>query len=365
MESGSGSLRQRSAARIAALRGQLVTGTVPSRNDTQTPSTTATATNQSHNPDKDGYPEKIPLTYYPLETQKAFTYNENRMKSKLYAKYCNKDLYLYADIPQYKSNPPLPGTPLFLAPTKTRKSTTTQCPPPTSFYHNIFNSIEGILPITESRRLLEPGYHAHENGWRSLPDGTAYVTSRTRFPGSTGDMVRWWFWWHSVEPERYALWFPYDHLAARSTYADRLHRTDLSHTQKWLGSTHRVTEFIGATKMTVNIHFVDPAQYGLPWEELKAAGYEAAVCAELRDGLVSNLKIGDFLHLWRKTEDGLELRIMGMKVGIDYLAGALGFKHRMAGDNIAYEHFIHDQTEFTNLASFLPGLYADYMDGKL
>ncbi|KAG7048169.1 Uncharacterized protein JMJ77_0013816 [Colletotrichum scovillei] len=237
--------------------------------------------------------------------------------------------------------------------------------------------VEGILPITESRRLLEPGYHAHENGWRSLPDGTAYVTSRTRFPGSTGDMVRWWFWWHSVEPERYALWFPYDHLAARSTYADRLHRTDLSHTQKWLGSTHRVTEFIGATKMTVNIHFVDPAQYGLPWEELKAAGYEAAVCAELRDGLVSNLKIGDFLHLWRKTEDGLELRsrywlgggihykVMGMKVGIDYLAGALGFKHRMAGDNIAYEHFIHDQTEFTNLASFLPGLYADYMDGKL
>ncbi|KAK7448009.1 PhlG protein [Colletotrichum acutatum] len=342
MESGSGSLRQRSAARIAALRGQLVTGTVPSRSDTQTPN--PTTTNQSQNPDKDGYPAKVPLTYYPLETQKAFTYNENRMKSKLYAKYCNKDLYLYADIPQYIREP-MP--------------------------------VEGILPITESRRLMEPGYHAHENGWRSLPDGTAYVTSRTRFPGSTGDMVRWWFWWHSVEPERYALWFPHDHLAARSTYADRLHRTDLSHTQKWLGSTHRVTEFIGATKMTVNIHFVDPAQYGLPWEELKAAGYEAAVCAELRDGLVSNLKIGDFLHLWRKTEDGLELRsrywlgggihykVMGMKVGIDYLAGALGFKHRMAGDNIAYEHFIHDQTEFTNLASFLPGLYADYMDGKL
>ncbi|GJC78863.1 phloretin hydrolase [Colletotrichum liriopes] len=331
----SNSLRQRSTARLSALRSQLTSPTLTSNTITS---------NQLKNPDKDGYPAKVPITYYPLNTQKAFTYNENRIKDKTYAKYYNRDLYIYADIPQYIREP-MPA--------------------------------EGVLPITESRRLLEPGYHQHENGWCALPDGTAYVTSRTRFPGSTGDMVRWWFWWHSVEPERYALWFPYDHLSLRSSYADRLHRTDLSHTQKWLGSTHRVTEFIGATKMTIHLRFVDPAQYGLPWEDLKAAGYEAAVCAELHDGLVSNLKIGDFLHLWRKTEDGLELRsrywlgggvhykLLGMKVGIDYLAGALGFKHRMAGDNVAYEHFIHDQTEFTNLAAFLPDLYADHLAGVL
>ncbi|KAH9233190.1 hypothetical protein K456DRAFT_37174 [Colletotrichum gloeosporioides 23] len=331
----SGQLRQRTASRLSAISGQLSAPSSP---------TDAQTGNIMQNPDANGYPEKVPITYYPLNTQKAYRHNENRMKDKLYAKYCHRELYLYADIPQYIRE---------------------QMP------------AEGVLPIGDSPRLLEPGYHKHENGWRMLPDGTAYVTSRTRFPGSTGDMVRWWFWWHSVEPERYALWFPYDHLSARSTYADRLHRTDLSHTQKWLGSTHRVTEFIGSQKMTVHIHFVDPAQYDLPWDKLKAAGYEAAVCAELRDGLLPNLKIGDFLHLWRKTEDGLELRsrywlgggihykVMGMKVGIDYLAGALGFKKRMAGENIAYEHFIHDQTEFTNLASFLPDLYGDYMAGRL
>ncbi|KAF6810118.1 PhlG protein [Colletotrichum sojae] len=330
-------LRQRTASRLSAIHGQLSSPASSRENVNNT-------SNEMRNPDANGYPEKVPITYYPLATQKAWRYNENRVKDKLYSKYFHRDLYLYADIPQYIQQE-MPA--------------------------------EGILPISESRRMLEPGYHAHENGWRAMADGTAYVASRTRFPGSTGDMVRWWFWWHSVEPERYALWFPHDHLAARSTYADRLHRSDLSHTQKWLGSTHRVTEFVGSAKMTVHIHFVDPAVYGLPWDELRRAGYEAAVCAELRDGLLPNLKIGDFLHLWRRTEDGLELRsrywlgggvhykVLGMKVGIDYLAGKLGFKHRMAGENIAYEHFIHDQTEFTNLASFLPDLHADHMNGKL
>ncbi|KAK2054637.1 PhlG protein [Colletotrichum caudatum] len=329
------SLRQRSASRLLALHNHIASP----------PLTSNTVTlNHLRNPDQDGYPAKVPITYYPLETQKAFHHNRRRMKNKKYAKYFKQDLYIYADIPQYIREP---------------------MPP------------HGVLPIKDCRRLLEPGYHRHENGWRALPDGSAYVTSRTRFPGSTGDMIRWWFWWHSVEPERYALWFPYDHLSVHSNYADRLHRNDLSHTQKWLGSTHRVTEFVGAAKMTIQIRFVDPAQYGLPWPELKEAGYDAAVCAELWDGLVTNLKIGDFLHLWRKTDDGLELRsrywlgagvhykLFGMKVGIDYLAGALGIKHRMAGEKIAYEHFIHDQTEFTNLASFLPDLYADYLAGKL
>ncbi|OLN87501.1 Phloretin hydrolase [Colletotrichum chlorophyti] len=327
-------LRKRAASRLSAVQGQLSTS----------PSDTAEVSDQLQNPDKDGYPGKVPITYYPLDTQRAYRYNENRLKSKPYAKYYNRDLYLYADIPQYIREP-MPN--------------------------------EGVLPIKLSHRLLEPGYHQYENGWCALPDGTAYVTSRTRFPKATGEMIQWWFWWHSIESERYALWFPYDHLSVRSSYADRLHRTDLSHTEKWLGSTHRVTEFIGSKKMTVNIHFVDPERYGLPWEDLKAAGYVAAACAELRDGLLPNLKIGDFLHLWRKTDDGLELRsrywlgggvhykVFGAKVGIDYLAGALGFKRRMAGESIAYEHFIHDQTEFTNLASFLPELHADYLAGKV
>lgn len=167
--------------------------------------------------DADGYPEKVPITYYPPSTQETFIQNEKQIKDKPYAKYFHRELYLYADVLQH-----------------IREKMPT----------------EAILPREEARRLLEPGYHKYENGWCALADGTAYVTSRPRFPGATGDMVRWWFWWHTVEPERYALWFLYDHVGTQSTYADRLHRTDLTDTQKWVGSTQRVTEFIGAAKIT-------------------------------------------------------------------------------------------------------------------
>ncbi len=115
--------------------------------------------------------------------------------------------------------------------------------------------------------------------------------------------------------------------------------------------------------MTLRITFVDPARYGLPWDKLREAGYEAAVCAELWNGHLP-LKIGDFIHLWRKAPDGesLELRsrywlgnevkleLLGLKIPLDYIGGALGIKRRLAGEGTAYEHFMHDQIEFTNLA---------------
>ncbi|CAK7221298.1 hypothetical protein SBRCBS47491_004480 [Sporothrix bragantina] len=286
----------------------------------------------------------VPITYYPPSTQRTFQVNARAIADKPYAKYFNKDLFIYSDIPQYIRQP-LPA--------------------------------KGVLPLAEARTLLNPGHTEYENGWCELPDGGAYVTSRTRFPGATGDMVRWWFWWHSAENERYALWFPYDHLSVKSSYADRLARKDLSDTQKWVGSQHLVNEFIGAEELGIRICFVDPAVYGLPWEDLKAAGYEAAVCAELRHHTLP-VKLGDMLHLWRRAEGGLELRsrywmASGMKlelpgklnVPLDYVLDAVGLKRKLLGEHIAYEHFIHDQTEFTNLASFLPALYEEYLAGKV
>lgn len=42
------------------------------------------------------------------------------------------------------------------------------------------------------------------------------------------------------------------------------------------------------------------------------------------------------------------------------IGGMLGIKRLGAGDKVAYEQFLHDQTEFTNLASILPGLYREF-----
>ncbi|KAK8069233.1 phloretin hydrolase [Apiospora phragmitis] len=212
---------------------------------------------------------------------------------------------------------------------------------------------EQVLPLEDVSRLLEPGYLEDgeaENGWCALSDGTAYVASKTHFPAATGEMIDWWFWWHSVEPERYALWYPYNHVEARSSFAGngQLHRADLGHREKWLGSTHRVTEFIGPYHKRIRIQFVEPHDprhhfgAGLTPEGLRDAGYVAAVCAVLWDAYIP-LKLGEFVHLWRAVEGGLELRsrywlghqvylqLPGMKMPLDRLGGLLGIKRMLAG----------------------------------
>jgi hypothetical protein len=77
---------------------------------------------------------------------------------------------------------------------------------------------DAIRPA-EVNSLLDPGHHRVENGYCELPGGSAYVASRVHFPRATGAMYAWWFWWHSVEPARYTLWYPYNHTSARPVTA--------------------------------------------------------------------------------------------------------------------------------------------------
>lgn len=313
-------------------------------------------------------PALVPVTYYPVGTQHSHAKMQARVASKPYAHY-------------FRSSP------LYV-----RREALAAIPQP------IRDPARNVLPLAQIRRLLEPGDHAVENGWYTFPDGTGYVTSKTQFPGCTGDMVDWWFWWHSVEGERYGLWYPYNHWEVRSTHARAttsafapaakrdartgrevplLERDDLAHRQRWLGSTHTVGEYIGPHYMELRIEFVEPAYFGLgTWDELRAAGYEAAVCGVLWDKTLP-LKIGDMIHLWRRNEGGLELRsryylghevylkVMGPNIPIlNTLGGMTGIKHLLAGEKVAYEQFLHDQTEFTNLASFLPAIYREFGQKK-
>lgn len=309
-------------------------------------------------------PALVPVTYYPVDTQHSHAKMKQRVARKPYARYFR-------------------GSPLYV-----RREALAAIPEP------IRDPARNVLPLAQIRRLLEPGDQPVENGWYTFPDGTGYVTSKTQFPGCTGDMVDWWFWWHSVEGERYGLWYPYNHWDVRSTYARAttspftkqarkdprtgkevplLERDDIPHRQRWLGSTHTVSEYIGPTHMELRIEFKEPSYFGLgTWEELRDAGYEAAVCGILWDKTLP-LKVGDMIHLWRRNKDGLELRsryylghevyldVLGPRISVlDRLGGSMGIKHLLAGEKVAYEQFLHDQTEFTNLASFLPDIYREY-----
>ncbi|SDJ39441.1 hypothetical protein SAMN05444157_3159 [Frankineae bacterium MT45] len=282
----------------------------------------------------------IPVTYFPVPTQRAYRANRQRIQGKPYAHYFDGDLYLREEV-----------LPALQAPMETSHAITTSA--------------------TDLNSLLEPGYHEVETGYCELPDGGAYVASLTRFPGSTAAMFRWWMWWHSFEPERYSLWYPWNHVSVRRDDPQTEHRAGLSDEERYIGSTHFVTEYIGPDRMDIEIRFIDPADWGFETDRFAAAGVQAHACADVYLQR-PRLRAATMVHLIRETDDGVELRsrywlgdrntisILGREVGVDRPGTALGIKRRMAGARVGYEQLLHDQIEFTHLAGFLPRIYAEF-----
>ena len=80
------------------------------------------------------------------------------------------------------------------------------------------------------------------------------------------------------------------------------------------------------------------------------------------------------VHLVRETEDGIELRsrywighrmrlnLLGpsRSLPLDGLLSSLGLKKRLVGQRVAYDQLLHDQLEWTHLASFLADIYREF-----
>lgn len=279
-----------------------------------------------------------PVTYFPVPTQRQFTQNEARIRGKPYARYFRGDLRLHEEV-----LPALRGA---------------------------MDPADALSP-KDVNALLDPGYHRVENGFCELPDGTAYVASRVPFPGCTGEMYQWWFWWHAVEPARYTLWYPYDHVDVRPRDPGVLTKPGLTHEQRYVGTVHDVVEFIGPELMTIAIRFVDPSEVGLDERRFAAAGIVAHACARVMLK-PAGIEAVTMIHLARKTADGFEqrsrywighdakLRVGGGSLGVDAIGSKLGIKRRMAGERVGYEQLLHDQIEFTHLASFLADLHREF-----
>jgi len=280
----------------------------------------------------------VPVTYFPVPTQHQFLRNQEGVRGKPYERFFNGDLRLSEDVLPAIRGPMVPSD---------------------------------ALPFDDVNALLEPGYQAVENGFCEMPDGSAYVASLVPFPGATGEMYQWWFWWHAVEPARYTLWYPHNHIAANPIDRSVLTAPGLTHEQRYVGTTHHVDEYIGHELVRIAIRFVDPAEFGLDTSRFAEAGIVGHACARvsLRD---APLDVVTMIHLARKTPDGIEqrsrywighnvkLRLLGARLSVDRLGTALGTKRRMAGERVAYEQLLHDQIEFTHLASFLPDLWKEF-----
>jgi 2,4-diacetylphloroglucinol hydrolase len=280
----------------------------------------------------------FPVSYYPVPTQRQFERNAELIRGKPYERYFNGDLRLRHDVLPALRRP--------------------------------MDRADALAP-EDVNKLLDPGYHAVENGFCALPDGSAYVASHVPFPDATGEMYAWWFWWHSVEPARYTLWYPYNHIAARPLNRDVLTAPGLTNEQRYVGNIHHVDEYIGAELLRIAIRFLDPTELGFDTSRFAEAGIVGHACARvsLRD---VPLEVVTMVHLARATADGLEqrsrywighdakLRLFGSTLSVDKIGAALGTKKRMAGKRVAYEQLLHDQIEFTHLAAFLPQIWREF-----
>ena len=280
--------------------------------------------------------QRCPVTYYPVPTQEQFARNRELIQGKPYARFFNGDMWINSNV-----------LPALSAPMDVRH----------------------VLPPEHANALLDKGYHAVENGYCELPNGSAYVASKVPLPGVTGEMYSWWFWWHAVESARYTLWYPHNHVAVKPQTPEVLSRPGLTHVQRYINTTHHVDEYIGPDFLRVAIRFVDPGELGMDTSRFAEAGIVGHACA--RVGLLgTGVESVTMIHLARETADGVEQRSRYW-IGHDpRLATPLGrvpleriasnkMRRKLAGARVGYEQLLHDQIEFTHLATFLPALYAE------
>jgi hypothetical protein len=197
--------------------------------------------------------------------------------------------------------------------------------------------------LSTIEELLEPGYLPIETGIVRTSEGGLGVAVWTAWPGTTPEMIDWWFGWHLSRTERYKLWHPQAHLFSQPRF-DRSDVDGLTDRDRYLGNTSWVDEYVGPFVSRLAITFSDPADLGLPYDSLEASGHGTAVCARVEDS-DSGDHLAHLVHAVRRTAWGSEMRSRFV-----FPPGTPDF--------IGAPMLDHCYTEMTHLAGFLPQLHA-------
>jgi hypothetical protein len=219
--------------------------------------------------------------------------------------------------------------------------------------------------------LLDPGYHEVETGYCILENGAGYVAVNNVFPGCTVEMMQWWFAWHAAGPGlRYAIWYPPGHvtIAVSDQGYAKLHDPTLPLGQKSQNIDHYVVEDVGGGVEDIIISFLDPQQMGFDMSRFHepnvAAVFGGYGVSEMRErpGMKSPAIM---CHFVRQIDGGLEFRTrfwMGYRINKGKAMCTLPPWVRIpveAPMGLAY----HNVLEYSNLASFLPEIYAEFGPG--
>jgi hypothetical protein len=206
----------------------------------------------------------------------------------------------------------------------------------------VSDDMDGI-GLADMPRLVAPGSLEVEIGAARLSDGGISVAVHTVWPGTTPEMIDWWFGWHLARTERYKLWHPQAHVFSQPKF-DLSHVDGLTDRERYLGNTSWVDEYIGPFLSRLAITFHSPSDLGLTDDVLAAGGFGTAICAVTTDSDHGH-QLANLVHAVRRTETGSEMKsrfVFGPGTP-DFLAGPM---------------IDHCWTEMTHLARFLPQLFA-------
>lgn len=222
-----------------------------------------------------------------------------------------------------------------------------------------------ILQWDDRLDLSNPGYQNVENGWCTLEDGSGYVAVKTFFPGSTAEMLDWWFTWaQKKEHIRYKIWYPGAHYSMADIPTPG--SPDYPNTKSSWGRTRFPVEDVGLGVSQIRLDFVPPSEFGFETEP------DSSSIVTVRVGLPNGLfKHTDMIHYVRPVQGGVEMRSrFWMARDLEAMSGGLGLVALLADNqfvkkkalpaNAPKELAFHCATEYSQLASFLPELYERY-----
>ena len=248
----------------------------------------------------------------------------------------------------------------------------TPTPPPTEWLAAMSDPVDPAkaTPVERLNDLLNPGYLEVERGWCVMPDGTGFIANHIPMPGVTAEMIDWWFAWFALEDLRYKLWYPPSHFAVTVRDKDRARalNSSLPMNERRLRIEYVIEDIGGPSADLIEIPFVSAEHLGFDMSRFHSPNVATVICGnpggimlDPPPGIPNHKSAGVLVHFIRETPDGVELRTR-FWLGYHILDKKPA---RCIPDSISIPDFvvrgmaIHNVHEFTNLASFLPTLYAE------
>ncbi len=197
-------------------------------------------------------------------------------------------------------------------------------------------------------------------GYGNAEDGTGFVCNTTYMPGVTGEMLDWWFPWHSVGSDlRYKIWDPEDHYFARADDVAYVCDPAVPMNEKTWGVNHYIIEDVGPGPEFLKLCFKNPEDYGYDSSAIGTDECQSMVCA-----IGESTCAAAMTHKWYPYKDGV-MFCSRFWIGFGVVDGKI-VKTLPEGERVPEIMpkglFGHNIKEFTNLASILPEVYRENKD---